>query len=574
MFKSNKTSLVIKILSFVALIIAFLITILILNNLYFYKIMQRNTYTTCQNSLLVSISNIESNLKNITTGLDEFAYTNLDQITNLQYQSELDRYLSSKKVNELLLAKILNDSKIDCLFVSKPDSDLFLSQFGNRIESAEKFDIIQKLKNTNTFENNAMNADWYILTLNQSNYFIHTYNLSGTYMGALVKVNTLMEPVDLSTNNQYIYFLTSQTGKIIYSTDSSSVFSKTDILPNNKSMTNFNNYTIITDHFNLSNIKISVAEKNKNIFSGMDMTQWLILLASLALLVIIPFFVNYLFKVIIRPLNQLIRATQKIEKGDLQYQLPIKCRSIEFFLVFTSFNSMVLQIKNLKISSYEEKIERQKNELKFLQTQINPHFFLNAISTISSLSLQGRNEDINKYISVLSNHFRYIFKGGLTEVPLKEELSHADNYIQMQQIKYPDNIYFMIDSDPQFDNIMLPHLIIETFIENIFKNAFTYQKFLSIFIKLDACNLDDKEFVQITIEDNGCGFPESYLKDFECRKSTESHIGIQNIRRTLSLFYGRDDLLHLSNNRSGGATVKILIPLKKEKEIENETANN
>lgn len=574
MFKSNKTSLVTKILSFVALIIVLLVMILILSNLYFYKIMQRNTYTTCQNSLLVSISNIESNLKNITTGLDEFTYNNLDQITNLQYQSEFDRYMSSKKVNDLLLAKISSDNKIDCLFISKPDSDLFLSQFSNRIEGAEKIDIIQKLKSTSAFENNTMNGDWYILTLNQSNYFIHTYHLSGIYMGALVKVNTMMEPIDLPTNNQYIYFLTSQTGKIIYSTDNSSVFRNTDILPNQKSMTTFNNYTIITDHFNLCNTKISVAEKDKNVFSGMDMTQWLILLAGLALLVIIPFFVKYLFKVIINPLNQLIRATQKIEKGDLEYQLPIKCRSIEFFFVFTSFNSMVMQIKNLKISSYEEKIERQKNELRFLQTQIRPHFFLNAISTISSLSLQERNEDINKYIDILSNHFRYVFKGGLTEVTLKEELSHADNYIQMQQIKYPDNIYYMIDSDPQFDNIMLPHLIVETFIENIFKNAFTYRELLSIFIKLDACILDDKKFVKITIDDNGCGFPQSYLKDFECRKSTGSHIGIQNIQRTLSLFYSRDDLLQLSNNSTGGATVKILIPLKNEKEIENETANN
>jgi two-component system, sensor histidine kinase YesM len=146
-------------------------------------------------------------------------------------------------------------------------------------------------------------------------------------------------------------------------------------------------------------------------------------------------------------------------------------------------------------------------------------------------------------------------------VPLKEELSHADNYIKMQQIKYPDNIYYMIDSDPQFDNVLLPHLIFETFVENIFKYAFIYGKLLSVFIKTQAYNFESESFVQITIEDNGCGFPPDYLKNFQYQKRDGSHIGIQNIQKTLSLFYGRDDLLQLSNNETGGAMVKILIPL-------------
>lgn len=565
MFKLNKASLVAKILSFVVLIIILLVTILILNNLYFYKIMQNNIYSTSKNALSVSIANTESNLKNITEGLDEFAYNNLDKITNIQYQSELDKYLSSKEINNLLIAKISSDNKIDCLFVSDPASDILLSQFNTRIDGKEKVDIIQKLKNTDNFENDTMNSNWYILSVNQSNYFIHSYHISGIYIGALVKADTLMAPIDRSSTNQYKYFLTLPTGKIIYSTDyNNSILGKNTVFPNQKNMIAFKNYTIVTDSFNLCNIKISVAEKNKNLFGGMDFTQWMIMAVSLILLIVLPVFIYNLFKMIINPLHLLIGATKQIERGNLDYQLPLKYRSMEFFLVFTSFNSMVSQIKNLKISSYEEKIERQKNELKFLQTQIRPHFFLNAISTISSLSLQGRNSDINKYIDVLSNHFRYVFKGGLTEVTLKEELSHSDNYIRMQQIKYPDNIYYMIDSDPQFDNIMLPHLIIETFIENIFKNAFIYEKMLSIFIKLEEHYIDGERFIQITIEDNGCGFPEEYLKNYQSQKQTESHIGIQNIRKTLSLFYGRDDLLQLSNNETGGATVKIRIPLREE----------
>ena len=59
---------------------------------------------------------------------------------------------------------------------------------------------------------------------------------------------------------------------------------------------------------------------------------------------------------------------------------------------------MTQEISALKIQNYEEALERKNAEVKYLQLQLHPHFYLNAITTISSLSMRGENEQIQSFI--------------------------------------------------------------------------------------------------------------------------------------------------------------------------------
>src|SRR5690606_34454594 len=147
------------------------------------------------------------------------------------------------------------------------------------------------------------------------------------------------------------------------------------------------------------------------------------------------------------------------------------------------------EVKSLKIVSYEEKLERNKAELKFLQMQLKPHFFLNAISTISSLTFYNKNEEIRQAINYLSNHLRYMFKGGLAQVEVEEEIQHVANYIRMQAFRYPDRIFYMSDIPDDLRTHRLPQYSIHTFVENTFKHALSYKDMLSIFIKVDRIHM-------------------------------------------------------------------------------------
>ena len=98
-----------------------------------------------------------------------------------------------------------------------------------------------------------------------------------------------------------------------------------------------------------------------------------------------------------------------IRMRDGEYTLRIRDEftSSEFILLKDTFNELADEIVNLRIQSYEKQIDLQETELKCVRLQIRPHFFLNAMTTISSLSQREKNREIQRYIDALSKNIRY-----------------------------------------------------------------------------------------------------------------------------------------------------------------------
>jgi LytS/YehU family sensor histidine kinase len=199
--------------------------------------------------------------------------------------------------------------------------------------------------------------------------------------------------------------------------------------------------------------------------------------------------------------------------------------------------------------------------------QIRPHFFLNAITTIHSMTYKNKNEEIREFIDALSKHLRYMFKGGLIKVPIKEELEHIKNYISMQEIKFPNSVFYIFDVEQGLEQEKIPQFLIHTFVENSFKHAMTLEEALSIFIKIELCKFDGNDTIRIIIEDSGEGFPEIILDKINNIDNSETsggyQIGISNIKKTLALLYSKNNLLKISNVEPMGGRVEIFIPLEK-----------
>lgn len=96
---------------------------------------------------------------------------------------------------------------------------------------------------------------------------------------------------------------------------------------------------------------------------------------------------------------------------------------------------------------------------------------MNALTTIYSMSYQGRNEDIRTYIDALTKTVRYMFKGGLRLVPLKEETQNLENYFEMQQLRYPDCVFWYFDMEEEAMSWKIPQMLLHTFVENEYKYA-------------------------------------------------------------------------------------------------------
>jgi HAMP domain-containing protein len=278
-----------------------------------------------------------------------------------------------------------------------------------------------------------------------------------------------------------------------------------------------------------------------------------------ALLLILMFVLN---RKVVKPTNELLRANNEIISGNIDYRITANAGSDEFTRLFDSFNEMSMQIANLRIDSYEGLLREQESQLLLLRAQLKPHFFLNAITTVSNMTYQNRLEDIREYLQSLAKFIRYMFNPKRKFITVSEEIQHIKNYLRMQALRFPGSIDAAVDCADDVGKTNIPILMLFTLVENSFKHAMSLYETLWLSIRCERIETENFTGCRLTVEDNGGGFTEEQLTDIgtDGVVTPKDHIGLSNVRYTLRLVYRRPDLLRISNNENGGAHTEIWIP--------------
>ena len=164
----------------------------------------------------------------------------------------------------------------------------------------------------------------------------------------------------------------------------------------------------------------------------------------LALVLIIGAVLVYLIsRSITRPVRELCDAAEMIGKGHLDTRINIASNN-ELAIVGDSFNRMAQQITVLIADIKEEQIYNRNMEQKLLQAQINPHFLYNTLDNILWMAEAGKKEDVQALVMSLSQFFRTTLSGGRDIIPLSEEVSHVEAYLQIQKFRYRDILSYEI----------------------------------------------------------------------------------------------------------------------------------
>lgn len=560
MIRTN--SIVFKFALQMTVILAILLSILVLSNIYSLEVVRSNALTSSRNTLALYQANIHNNFNNFSKDLIEVFDHNVDAAVNSAGMDENSRYFKVQQLKNSLQSKIAGDNSSDGMFIRLSD-ELVLEQFNRRIQSEDKLALVDFI-NMHKFSTApaAHSGEWKVFQIRGESYLFKYISYSGVSFGTLVKADTLLAMVDRGGNDQNRYVLSDSKGTILAASNISLQEGESSL--ESLSRQYKRDYLIVSEPIGEFGQMTQMVAKG-SLFSGLKLIQWGIALLAVLSVIVVPLVLRFLTRDVLRPILELVKAAKAVEQGQLEYQIPQNTPySLEFLKLFHALESMVSEIKDLKIQSYEEQIEISRAEIKYLQMQIRPHFFLNAISTITSLTYQNKNEEIRRLIHCLSEHLRYMFRGGLMEVTMEEEIRHTENYIRMQEIRYPEQIFFMIEIQEEARQVPIPQFMIQTFVENTFKHAMFVQELLSIFIRVRMEQRDDSSFVSIVIEDNGAGFASEWLDQPEREEAGEDggRVGIANIRKTLRLLYKREDLLKLSNNQSTGARVELWIPVK------------
>ena len=113
-----------------------------------------------------------------------------------------------------------------------------------------------------------------------------------------------------------------------------------------------------------------------------------------------------------------------------------------------------------------EQNERRKSELDALQSQINPHFLYNALDSITWMIEGERNDEAAFMISQLAKLFRISLSKGHTIISVKDELQHAQSYMNIQRVRYKDAFSVTFDVEPELEKYCAVKLTLQPILEN------------------------------------------------------------------------------------------------------------
>ena len=138
--------------------------------------------------------------------------------------------------------------------------------------------------------------------------------------------------------------------------------------------------------------------------------------------------------------------------------------TILFFAVY-SLKQLYQKQQELDIAT----VKNQEAELRVLKGQINPHFLFNTLNTIYASALEKDNKTPDLILK-LSDSFRYILtEGQKNKVPLKKEITHIKDYINLQEERLSNKI--LVDWSEDIDDYeqKIPPLLFISLVENAFK---------------------------------------------------------------------------------------------------------
>jgi two-component system sensor histidine kinase YesM len=206
-----------------------------------------------------------------------------------------------------------------------------------------------------------------------------------------------------------------------------------------------------------------------------------------------------------------------------------------------------------------------QSQMLALQSQMNPHFLYNSLSTISAMAEEGMTEGVSEMCSAITGILRYISSNKENQVSLEDELENTDRYMSCLKYRYGENLKFDIDVDDAMLRTMVPKLCIQLLVENAVK--FTTTSILPPWNIQISCK-QAGDIWTVTVLDNGKGFPEEMIANIT-RKITEitktdlltslelNGMGLMNIFIRLRLLYKDECIFEFGNRAQGGAFVRI-----------------
>lgn len=167
-----------------------------------------------------------------------------------------------------------------------------------------------------------------------------------------------------------------------------------------------------------------------------------------------------------------------------------------------------------------------------------------------------------KLMRFSASYMRYMLRQEDEFVPLREELKHLEDYIGIQALRYEGQFRYEASVEGFVEDIDIPSMILQNFIENSIKYSIGPDHFTVICLSVGYIEEDGIPRACITVRDNGGGYPEWLLEalgsgDLEALRD---RVGLRNTLQRIRMLYGEQGRCEFCND--GGAVTRFYFPLE------------
>jgi two-component system sensor histidine kinase YesM len=265
--------------------------------------------------------------------------------------------------------------------------------------------------------------------------------------------------------------------------------------------------------------------------------------------------------------REIVRFSSLVKQGRLDSRLG-RAKLYEFDLVFEALNDMAARLRETIEKNLMLNLTAQKAEIKALQAQINPHFMYNTLNAINGCARTKRTNHLISMINALSDILRYSLGSANKLVTIAEELTHVDNYLMIQNIRFNNTIDYIREVDPSLMSLRIAPLLLQPIVENAINHGLRESVDRRSIRLLGYRHEGD---IQIQISDNGVGIDLEKLHFLQQQLSQEAELlqsvengdiglGLLNVHMRIRIRYGNRYGLKIESEPNHGTQVCLTLP--------------
>ena len=541
--KKRERSLLVQLIWIPLIVLGVIVVVQLLYGFRVAEIMNTNA----QELRTATLKQIASELQ---TALDGYKLFVANHIPDAQVQKalkgtdQLAAYQARQQMEEDWLASFQLYPGLTGIFLREDD------QFWNMINPLENYErqrfavsTIQEWAENLEAGKDPYSDSWILLENGEdAQFLVCVLRENQLLSGVWVDVAGIQQKVNSYYENQYHY-----------------VFSRMDAAPIqqenliSEKRTGLENITV---HASIEGGKFAILEEvsRQELFRELYRMNHFLLFLIFATILLFAWYMYMNYHRIVRSIQKLINAmNQTMQTGEI-----ILAESDhafrEFYHLIEIYNRFSQRIDSLEDHIAQEKIRFQKVKRQYLELQIRPHFYVNIISGVLGYMNSQNMDQAKELLQCMATHLGYILYNKEGKTKLGEEIRFAQNYLQIQRLRFGECFTFDVLVDPEFMDILVPVLSVQTFIENTCKYV-SAEEGICVRLEAELSETSEAEYLRVTLADNGNGFPEEILDAFREHADIiyqgRKHIGIQNLYERMRQLYGEDFTMELRNGAPG-----------------------